>query len=97
MNSEISDEWCSYCETEQEIPGDMIAACPNCGKPVFPCNRCMGSEDNEDQHCDWSMETKTCWRFREPFIGTFAVNRTFNGTFAMNTEQDYKMDWGVFA
>lgn len=37
------DEWCPHCETEVELDTDFkMQICPNCGKPIAPCNLCGG-------------------------------------------------------
>lgn len=37
------DEWCPHCETEVELDTEFkMQICPNCGKPIAPCNLCGG-------------------------------------------------------
>jgi predicted RNA-binding Zn-ribbon protein involved in translation (DUF1610 family) len=37
------DEWCAECENEVELPlAFRRMVCPNCGKPIKPCNLCGG-------------------------------------------------------
>lgn len=36
-------EYCPHCDTEVELKTEFkMQVCPNCGKPIAPCNLCCG-------------------------------------------------------
>lgn len=57
----ITQEWCSYCGEEVEIPAYMgIYKCPNCGKFILPCSQCDWDKINCSE-CEYDNCLKV-WR-----------------------------------
>lgn len=64
---ETTNEMCSSCMIEQEMPANSPSMC-TCGDVMFPCSTCddrVGNVYNDQvgtKDCEWEKD-KGCWRF----------------------------------
>ena len=68
----IAIETCPHCDhenfyTEDEtLSNKFMATCKKCGETIMLCDRCLNSEDNCEQYCDWCISG--CFRAKKDYV-----------------------------